>query len=899
MDSVRRIFRTLFRLAVVWLLDTLSLLLTAALLPGIVISSPDGTPRLVIAAAAALGLGIVNFLVRPLILLLALPFGFFIIFGVGFLVNVFVLLIASDLMPGFEVNGLVAAVAGSLVLSIVNTVLTTIVNVDDDSFYNGMVERLARRQTFKAASDGTNGLVIVEIDGLSWHHIQKALADGYLPTLRRMLDDGSHMLDRIDCGLPSQTSAAQAGIMFGDNHDIPAFRWYDKRQRRVYVSTTDAAELNTRYATGQGLMRDGSSINNMFDGDAEKSLFTLANLKTGSDEEKKRRARDVYLLMMNPYFFMRTIALFIGDVILELWQATKQKLRREEPRLNRLKKAYPFLRAATTVFMRDIPLYFVSLDVVRGSPAIYYTFVGYDEVAHHSGTWSSDAFGVLRQFDRTIGQLKDLIERRAARPYELVFLSDHGQSFGHTFKMRYGLTLKDLITQHLPQDTRVSQSIGGDDGAMSVGALASELDNMQAQGVGGVFGQTVVKRSAKLAQQGVEEQTSGQAVSDGSTNQDNVVAFGSGNLAQVYFDLFPRKIKLSELNAAYPGMVDALVQHEGIGLVVGYDDDDRPIALGKGGAHHLHSGQVTGHDPLAPYSDERGSPEFRAVQLRRVMDFPNAGDLMVISTVYSDGSVAALEELIGSHGGLGGEQTDAFILHPASWGKIPQTKCTTDVFHILNARRGLPAQMPQTQREEKVTAVRSWAPATLKAGLSRVSRWLGLAGRSAVMDRMAYRDVAGDPFMTGPAVLIGIVGSVIAAIVGNGGVLDLRLILSRVAVWLVATLAIWAAARTLGSKAMYTINLRATGFAHTVAVVELLAVIAPLAPLARILTNVLLFFGVWIGASEANDLRGWRSVALPIAAVVILYAGMFVLRTLLQGAAFTFDALLRDLGLVP
>jgi uncharacterized membrane protein YvlD (DUF360 family) len=897
MDAARRIFRTLFRLAVVWVLDTLSLLVTAALLPGILISSPDGTPRLVIAAAAALGLGIVNFLVRPLILLLALPFGFFVIFGVGFLVNVFVLLIASNLMPGFEVNGLFAAVVGSLVLSIINTVLTTVVNVDDDSFYNGMVERLARRQAFKAADDGANGLVIVETDGLSWHHIQKALADGYMPTLQKMRDEEGYVLDRIDCGLPSMTSAAQAGILFGDNADIPAFRWYDKRQQRVYVSTTDAAELNTRYAKGQGLVRDGSSINNMFDGDADKSLFTLATLKTGSAEEKKRRASDVYLLMMNPYFFMRTVALFVGDVILELWQAAKQKLRGEEPRLNRLKDAYPFVRSATTVFMRDIPLYFVGLDVVRGSPAIYYTFVGYDEVAHHSGTWSSDAFAVLRQIDRSIGQLKDLIERRAARPYELVFLSDHGQSFGHTFKMRYGLTLKDLIKQHLPQETRVSQSIGGDDGAVSVGALASELDNMQAQGVGGVFGQTVVRRSAKLAQQGVEEQTAGQVVTEEGIKRDNVVAFGSGNLAQVYFDLFPRKIRLSELNAAYPGMVDALVQHEGIGLVVGYDDEDRPVALGKGGARNLHSGQVTGHDPLTPYSDERGSPEFRAMQLRRVMDFPSAGDLMVISTVYPDGSVAALEELIGSHGGLGGEQTDAFILHPASWGKLPQTKCTTDVFHILNARRGLPAQLPRIQREEKIAEISAWAPSTLMNGLSRVSRWLGLAGRSAVMDRMAYRDAAGDPFMTGPAALIGLVGSVIAAIAGNSGVIDLRLILSRIAVWLVATLAIWAAARALGSKAMYTTNLRATGFAHSVAIVELLAVIAPLAPLARILTTVLLFFGVWIGASEANDLRGWRSVALPIAAFAILYLGMFVLRTLLQGAAFTFDALLRDLGL--
>jgi hypothetical protein len=719
-----------------------------------------------------------------------------------------------------------------------------------------------------------------------------------------MMDEEGYVLDRIDCGLPSMTSAAQAGILFGDNHDIPAFRWYDKSQRKLFVSTTDAAELNMRHSTGTGLLRGGSSINNMFTGDAEKSLFTLANLRSGSDEEKKRRARDVYLLMMNPYFFMRTLALYLGDVILELWQAAKQALKGEQPRLNRLKHGYPLVRAATTVFMRDIPLYFVSLDVVRGSPAIYYTFVGYDEVAHHSGTWSGDAFAVLRQFDRAIGHLKDLIERKAPRPYEMVLLSDHGQSFGATFKMRYGLTLKEFIEQHLPQGARVAQAIGGDGGAMSMDALTGELENMQDQAVGGRVGQATIKQAQKLIKRSVNAQSVEQAHGEEETEQHSVVAYGSGNLAQVYFNVYPHKLTLSELNATYPGMVDALVNHEGIGLVVGYDDDGAPVALGKGGRRNLHTGQVTGSDPLAPYADERATADFRAEQVRRVMDFPNAGDLMVISTVYPDGTVAAFEELIGSHGGLGGEQTDAFIFHPASWGKLPPTKCTTDVFHILNARRDLPAQPVHLhlRGEEQSAGVRDWAPATLRAGLSHIGKWLGLAGRCAVMDRQAYRRVAFDPFMTGPAVVIGLIGTFITTIVAARDTFDLSLLLIvfplRIISWLLDTLAVFGAARVLGSRASYTANLRATGFARSVTLFELLAVISPLAPLARIVTNVLLFFAVWIGASEANDLRGWRSLILPIVRSAVVIVSSMLIFLLVQGAAFTFDALLRDLGLM-
>ena len=40
------------------------------------------------------------------------------------------------------------------------------------------------------------------------------------------------------------TSACQAGIMFGNNYDIPAYRWYDKSKQKLYVSADDATELN-------------------------------------------------------------------------------------------------------------------------------------------------------------------------------------------------------------------------------------------------------------------------------------------------------------------------------------------------------------------------------------------------------------------------------------------------------------------------------------------------------------------------------------------------------------------------------------------------------------------------------------------------------------------------------
>ncbi len=56
-------------------------------------------------------------------------------------------------------------------------------------------------------------------------------------------------------------------------------------------------------------------------------------------------------------------------------------------------------------------------------------------------------------------------------------------------------------------------------------------------------------RAGKLAAKGAEA-----GGVHGDEQAASVTAYGSGNAAQVYFDLFPRKIKLSELETAYPGM---------------------------------------------------------------------------------------------------------------------------------------------------------------------------------------------------------------------------------------------------------------------------------------------------------------------------------------------------------
>jgi uncharacterized membrane protein YvlD (DUF360 family) len=898
MKSVRALLKFLLRLVVVWVVDAISLLVTAYILPGITIQTTDSASALVVAISAALVLGIVNLFVRPIILLLARSLGFIVILLVGLLVNAIALMITANLIPELQISSWWYAFLGGLIFSVINTILTNLMTIDDDdSFYAGLIERKARKEPiFKETAGEGQGVVMLEIDGLSYYHMQKALAEGYMPTLKNLADKQGYKLWRVETGVPSMTSSCQAGILYGDNYDIPSFRWFDRDLNRFIVSQLDAGLLDARYSKGQGLVRGGSSIGNMLNGDALKSIFVIATMKQASKEEAHQRAQDIYLLMLNPYFFIRSVIMLFADAIVEVLQYARQVMRKVEPRMNRLHNGYPLMRAGLTSFLKDVAAYLITLDVIRGTPALYHTYAGYDEMAHHAGPWTSDAFHELKRFDHVIARLLTYMREKAPRPYELIILSDHGQSFGHTFLQRYQITLLDFIESKLPQGASVSGGAGSDDGSTSVMGMMTELDNIQSAGVGSSAGRGVVKQAGKLLQRGVDERV--QIEPDKPANVQ--LAF-SGNLANVYFDLFDRRVLVSELNQAYPGMLDSIVQHEGVGFVVGFDDDKEPICFGKNGARNLATGDITGEDPLLsfaiPHGEKTVSPgmlDLRARQLLRLANFPHAGDLIINSPVYADGTVAAYEELIGNHGGMGGEQTDAFIFGPADM-HVPETSNSTDVFAILNARRGL---MPAPEAANAAEHPRDgWSPQEMWAGLKHPSVWIGRAIRAVILDRKAYRELAQDATMNAPTLLLVLASSLLLAYVFNPA--DIwREFLLRLAGWVIGVVVIWGAGRLLGNRDVPAPVGRVLGFAHSANFLLLVGFIPGMEAVARFVTVAFSFMAYWIGAAVSLNLKGWRALVLPLIVLIVLVASLFLLPALIGGVLLTLDNLAASLGLV-
>ena len=277
--------------------------------------------------------------------------------------------------------------------------------------------------------------------------------------MARWLADDGYELTEWETDLSSQTGASQAGILLGSNEDITAFRWVEKESGRTMTCSKpdDCAEIETRRSTGVGLLRDGgASRGNLLSGEADHLILTVSRLA-----EEKRSNPGYRAFFANGFNVTRVLVLFFCEVHPRVDRRRSARARRDvRPRGHR-GGIYPFMRAAMCVIVRDLIVFGVISDMMRGRPAVYATFSSYDEVAHHSGLERSDTLEALRKLDQQFGRI-ERARRYAARPYEIVVLSDHGQTQGATFLQRNGYSLADLV-EPLARERRRTGGAGGDE----------------------------------------------------------------------------------------------------------------------------------------------------------------------------------------------------------------------------------------------------------------------------------------------------------------------------------------------------------------------------------------------------------------------------------------------------
>jgi len=608
-------------------------------------------------AVAVVVIGALGALVRPVLLTIVAPISLaaMLITALAFQVGVFIAI--EPFVPGYHLAEPFDAVFAAIVFAIINSFLSWLLSLDsDDSYYSMLVRRLLRRRP-DAKTSRKPGFVIVQIDGLSHQVLMQQVQAGRVPVMSRWVNHGRMRLGSWTTLLPSQTSASQAGILFGNNDNIPAFRWYDKTDRQMFVSNraADAEELEQRLirAGHKGLLsRDGASIGNLCSGGAARSYMTLSTMR---DPSKGLGHSQSYLsFFLSPYGFSHAIVLGIAEAAKEIFQAYRARMAGIEPRLAR-GFPYPFLRAATNVVLRPLCTSLVIEEMLRGTSVIYVTYTDYDEIAHHSGPQRAESLDALDGIDHALGSLARAAED-APRPYHFVILSDHGQTLGATFLQRYGKTLEEVLRQLMGGADSVEAAIDDLEQWRVLNTFVSELSRAR--------GTSTVTRTALRRRERRRERRKGAAsvAPEPSVDLPDLVVCPSGNLSLVYFPDIDGRADIETLNTRFPEMVEALASHPGVGLVLVRSAEHGGLVIGQSGVRHLADGKIEGDDPLLDFGEE-AEPA-----LKRLDAMDNCGDLALISMFDPDTiQVAAFEELIGSHGGLGGPQTDALMLYPSDW----------------------------------------------------------------------------------------------------------------------------------------------------------------------------------------------------------------------------------------
>jgi len=636
------------RVVLIWAIETLGLILMAQFLPGLTIN------HWYTAILAIAVIGLLNGLMWPALMALALPITVLTL-GLGTVVfNALVVGLAARLVPGMSISGIWTHLLVALGLAAINTLFTTLLGIDEDySYYRNVIRRLAR-QSKEIEDKAKPGVLFLEIDGLAEPILRRAIQEGYAPTLARWLERGSHRLIGWECNGSSQTSTSQAGILHGNIFDVIAFRYYEKDTKQLMICSYPqvAAKIEQQVSNGQGLLsQGGASRSNLLSGDASNTMLTVSTILEGS----RLHPWDFYYYFVNPYNFSRMVLLMIWEIIVEIFSALQQWIQDVRPRITP-PFYYPLLRAVTTITLRELTVYRLMADIFEGVPVVYSTFAGYDEVAHFSGIDRPTTLNVLHKIDQQLARLESAAAL-APRPYYFVILSDHGQSQGPTFDQQYGLSLEDLVRKLIAGELTVA-------GSSQAGESWTYLNTALTEAI------QSNRRASRLLRRTLRRRTFDGSVVLGPEHRQfkpgqvepEIMVTYSGSIGLIYFTGWAERLSFESISELFPEVIPGLSQHPGVGFIMVRSERRGPMAIGPRGICYLANERVEGQNPLADYGPNA------VLHLLELDRYPHTPDILV-NSVYDPvtGQASAYENIVGTHGGLGGTQMAPFLLFPANW----------------------------------------------------------------------------------------------------------------------------------------------------------------------------------------------------------------------------------------
>jgi len=470
------------------------------------------------------------------------------------------------------------------------------------------------------------GIVLIQIDGLSYTQFEKALDNRQLPFLRKQIQQGRHGVKPMYSGVPSATPAFQGELFYGVKSCVPAFEFIvrDENQRHISFYPQSASYLARGLEKkGTPLLSGGHAYSTIFSGGAKEARYCSQKMGLESIARSVNPLKLVLLVFMHAGKFLRILTVTLIEFILAVTDffrgiAAGRKFVKE--------LVFIPARIAICVILRELIRFRVKMDVTRGVPIICANFLGYDEQAHRRGPGSRFAHWSLKGIDDAIKDIYRTANRSRNREYHLIIYSDHGQEAVTWYGTRFGMEVKDVIRHAYCDHQTDTQK-----------KCHEASDNVLA----GLY-----KKSREFF---LNKRFPEKLQSEIPVSLDNVQITTMGPLGHVYL---PPIATLEKIRA----FADTLVRTVHIPLVI-FQEHGRIIAVNVHGSFDLEHECETVLGKDHPFAAQT------ARDLAGVCRHRNAGDI-VISGWDPNGPPLSFNIESGAHGGPGREETRGVVILP-------------------------------------------------------------------------------------------------------------------------------------------------------------------------------------------------------------------------------------------
>ena len=514
---------------------------------------------------------------------------------------------------------------------------------------------------------GKKGFIIIQVDGLAYEDFLRgsyAKKTKFLSGLLSAKSKKPYLLKQIHSGLPSDTPYFQACLFYNDGSKIPGFRYYIKNENKkiTFKSPENTRFVEEKYYNRPGLLKNGSCYISLLAGGAKKTLFTVSRSIQKDYEDRVFGLWALIKSVFNLPWTIRLVVLCIREALVEIRDFIIYALKKKTQRAEWM---FPLERIFNNIIFREGALKSIKEDTGEGVKKIYADFNIYDETSHQRGPAEKLTYSTLKDIDSAIKKIFKYARKSKKTKYDIYVLSDHGETPSYPFTWKNKVSFEDFVKSAASEN--ISES-GNNPRRWDTYFIKSILST------------PMLKKlfNRKISETGPEREEERVA------KYENIIVRYSCCMANIYFKNLKQGSSYSEIEREYPGIIRKIINHADIGFAAARIKGGKIIIGKKGKVILSKTGKkiTSGINPLDAY----GEAEKTGDDICSLLDRDFSGDIIVMGA-YRDGKIINFEEQMSAHGGLGGPQNSAFIMHPESV-KVPEIRDIKDIHGIFEKYTG-------------------------------------------------------------------------------------------------------------------------------------------------------------------------------------------------------------------